>query len=107
MDHLGYDNIFSVITDDQQEAADLQFRADLMLTLRRMFEEKGWKQADIARALGIPQPRVSELMRGKIDLFSADKLIGFLARLDLRLRPRFDPQQGLACDIVRISTVPA
>ena len=107
MDDLGYDNIFSAMTEDLQEAADLQFRADLMLTLRRMFEEKGWKQADIARALGIPQPRVSELMRGKIDLFSADRLIGFLARLNLRLRPRFDPQQGLACDIVRISAVPA
>lgn len=107
MTQLGYDNIFSAIGEDDHEAADLQFRADLLLTLRRMFEEKGWKQADIAAALGIPQPRVSELMRGKIDLFSADKLIGFLARLNLRLRPRFDPQQGLACDIIPISAVSA
>ncbi len=107
MTQLGYDNIFSAIADSEPEAADLQFRADLMLTLRRMFEEKGWKQAEIARALGIPQPRVSELMRGKIELFSADKLIGFLASLNLRLRPRFDPQQGLACDIIRISAASA
>ena len=37
--------------------------------------------------LNIPQPRVSELMTGKVDRFSADKLIGFLARVGIRLKP--------------------
>lgn len=94
MTKLSYQNIFEAITDDPAEAADLQFRADLMLALRDLFESRNWTQADIGRALGVPQPRVSELMRGKISTVSADKLIGYLARLGLRLRPSFQARRG-------------
>lgn len=101
MARLDYDNIFDVITGSPAEAADLAFRADLMLTLRRLIEERGWRQSQIAEALGVNQPRVSELMRGKIDLFSADKLIGFLARLDVRLRPSVDATGRVVCEVVQ------
>ncbi|MBS0416361.1 MAG: XRE family transcriptional regulator [Proteobacteria bacterium] len=84
---LQYTNIFEALTDDAQEAADLQFRADLMLVLREFFREREATQAQIGRMLGIPQPRVSELARGKVDKFSADKLIGFLARVGIRFKP--------------------
>lgn len=101
MERLEFDNIFDVIADSPAEAADLQFRADLMLTLRKLLEERKLRQADIAEALGVSQPRVSELMRGKIDLFSADKLIGFLARLDVRLRPSVDASGRVVCEVVQ------
>jgi predicted XRE-type DNA-binding protein len=101
LERLEYDNIFDVMTDSPAEAADLQFRADLMLTLRKLLEEKKLRQAEIAEALGVSQPRVSELMRGKIDLFSADKLIGFLARLDVRLRPSVDASGRVVCEVVQ------
>lgn len=101
MERLEYDNIFDVIADSPAEAADLQFRADLMLTLRKLLEERKLRQAEIAEALGVSQPRVSELMRGKIDLFSADKLIGLLARLDIRLRPSVDASGRVVCEVVQ------
>lgn len=101
MERLEFDNIFDVIADSPAEAADLQFRADLMLTLRKLLEERKLRQADIAEALGVSQPRVSELMRGKIDLFSADKLIGLLARLDVRLRPSVDASGRVVCEVVQ------
>ncbi|MFN3319267.1 MAG: helix-turn-helix domain-containing protein [Allorhizobium sp.] len=101
MERLEYDNIFDVIADSPAEAADLQFRADLMLTLRKLLEERKLRQAEIAEALGLSQPRVSELMRGKIDLFSADKLIGLLARLDIRLRPSVDASGRVVCEVVQ------
>lgn len=101
MERLEYDNIFDVIPDSPAEAADLQFRADLMLTLRKLLEERKLRQAEIAEALGVSQPRVSELMRGKIDLFSADKLIGLLARLDVRLRPSVDASGRVICEVVQ------
>lgn len=101
MERLEFDNIFDVMTDSPAEAADLQFRADLMLTLRKLLEEKKLRQAEIAEALGVSQPRVSELMRGKIDLFSADKLIGLLARLDVRLRPSVDASGRVVCEVVQ------
>jgi len=101
LERLEYDNIFDAMADTSAEAADLQFRADLMLTLRKLLEERKLRQAEIAKALDVSQPRVSELMRGKIDLFSADKLIGFLARLDVRLRPSVDASGRVICEVVQ------
>lgn len=89
MPKLKFTNIFDAITDDAQEAADLEFRADLMLLMREYFRAQDCTQAEIGRMLGIPQPRVSELMTGKIDKFSSDKLIGLLSKLGIRLKPTF------------------
>ncbi len=84
---LKYSNIFEAITDNAEDAADMEFRADLMLVLRDYFRDQGMSQAQIGKKLGIPQPRVSELMTAKVDKFSSDKLIGFLARVGIRLKP--------------------
>jgi predicted XRE-type DNA-binding protein len=87
MEQLKYSNIFEAITDDPVEAADLKFRADLMLLLREYFRTQKATPADIGQRLGVPQPRVSELLTGKIDKFSADKLIGLAAKLGIRFYP--------------------
>ena len=88
---LKYSNIFEAITKNTEEAADLEFRADLMLVLRDFFREQEASQARIGQMLGIPQPRVSELMTGKVNKFSSDKLIGFLAKVGIRFRPATVP----------------
>jgi predicted XRE-type DNA-binding protein len=87
MERLKYPSIFDAISDDAVEAADLKFRADLMLLLREYFRAQNATQAAISRRLGVPQPRVSELLTGKIDKFSADKLIGFAAQVGIRFYP--------------------
>ena len=84
---LKYSNIFEAITENAAEAADLEFRADLMLVLRDFFREREASQKQIGQMLGIPQPRVSELLTGKVDKFSSDKLIGFLAKVGIRFKP--------------------
>jgi predicted XRE-type DNA-binding protein len=89
MSNLQFDNIFDVITDNAEESADLQFRADLMLVIREIIESKQWNQTEASEALGVAQPRISEIMRGKIALFSSDKLIGLLAKLGYQIRPQF------------------
>ncbi|NTG26202.1 XRE family transcriptional regulator [Agrobacterium rhizogenes] len=96
---LEYTNIFESITEDTALAADLQFRSDLLMTLIDIIEDKGWKQAEIAQALEIPQPRVSELLRGKISLFSSDRLIGYLGELGYRLRPSMDGNHKVICEV--------
>lgn len=90
MEKLEFNNIFDAIADDSGEAAELQFRADLMIVMRKIFESKGWAQKDIMKVLDIPQPRASELCRGKIDKFSSDKLIGFLAKLGFTFNPTYN-----------------
>lgn len=96
MEKLQYTNIFDAIADNPAEAADLEFRADMMLVLRNYFQSKDWKQADIMANLGITQPRVSELTRGKVDKFSSDKLIGFLAKVGYTIKPTLTLQDNQA-----------
>jgi predicted XRE-type DNA-binding protein len=84
---LKYSNIFEAITENAEEAADMEFRADLMLVLRDFFGEQEASQAEIGQMLAIPQPRVSELMTGKVHKFSSDKLIGFCAKVGIRFKP--------------------
>jgi predicted XRE-type DNA-binding protein len=99
MTQLQYDNIFDAITDDKAEAADLQFRADLLLVLNKMFEKKSFQQKDIMKALGIGQSRASELQHCKIDCFSSGKLLGFLAAFGVRLRLTIDVTSNEAITI--------
>ena len=65
MEQLKYSNVFDAITEDPVETADLKFRADLMLLLREYFRAQDATPADICQRLGVPQPRVSELLNGK------------------------------------------
>lgn len=64
----------------------LQLRADLMASLRLAIEARSWTQAQAAATLGIGQPRVSDLMRGKWDKFSLDMLIALAVRAGLHPR---------------------
>ncbi len=57
-----------------------------MIRLEKELESRGLKQAQAAKLLGISQPRVSDMLRGRIDLFSADALIDMLARLGIKVR---------------------
>jgi len=59
---------------------------DLGFPSEKEVRARGLKQARAARLLGITQPRVSDLLRGRIDLFSADMLIDLLARLGVKVR---------------------
>jgi len=94
MTGLVYKNIFEAITDDPTEAAELEFRSDVMIFLREYFRVKKMTPTEISKVLEVQQPRVSELMRGKIALLSTNTLIGYLARIGIRLRPVYQPTRG-------------
>ena len=79
-------NVFRDLGFSAEEAEHLRVRADLMIALQKAIAKRGLKQAQAARLLGVTQPRVSDLMRGRIDLFSADTLIDMLARLGIGVR---------------------
>jgi predicted XRE-type DNA-binding protein len=61
-------------------------RSDLLIQLQKMLEFRGLKQAEAAKILRVTQPRVSDLLRGRIDLFSTDALIDMLAKLGVVVR---------------------
>ena len=71
-------NVFSDLGFDPEEALNLRVRSDLMIELSKLIEERGITQTAAADMLKVTQPRVSDLMRGKIDRFSVDSLLEML-----------------------------
>jgi predicted XRE-type DNA-binding protein len=78
-------NVFRDLGFPAEEAESLRLRADLMVQIRRLIEGRKLTQAAAAKMLGVTQPRVSDLVRGKIDLFSIDTLVDMLARAGMRV----------------------
>ncbi len=74
-------NVFTDLGFPKEEAAHLLIRADLMSQLKRVIDTRGLTQKEAAEALGVTQPRVSDLVRGKIDLFTIDTLVEMLTHL--------------------------
>jgi len=62
------------------EAEHLRIRADLMLEVERIIEARGLTQAEAAKLLHVTQPRISDLIRGKLERFSIDTLVEMLSR---------------------------
>jgi predicted XRE-type DNA-binding protein len=71
-------NVFADLGFKAEEAENLKARADLMIELSQWIEAQKLTQAAAARLLGVTQPRISDLLRGKIDRFSVDGLIEML-----------------------------
>lgn len=90
---LEYTNIFDAITEDGAEASELQTRSDLMIEIRDIVNAKGWDQKQAAAAMGITQPRVSDLVNGRIEKFSIDKLMTCLYKIGFRFKPQFENGQ--------------
>lgn len=85
-------NVFRDLGFPEEEAENLKIRSALMGHLRRLIEAKGLTQAHAAKLMGVTQPRVSDLVRGKIDLFSIDALITMLAHLGAKVRVEVRPR---------------
>jgi len=79
-------NVFSDLGFPSEEAEYLKIRSTLMIHLRKTIEAKGMKQAEAAKLLGVTQPRVSDLYKGKIHLFSIDTLVDMLARAGVHIK---------------------
>lgn len=74
-----FSSVWDAIEDTPRQAASMRARSGLMMNLTEVIRESGMTQDDAAALFGVTQPRVSDLMRGKIDLFSLDTLIDMAA----------------------------
>ena len=87
-------NVFRDLGFSDEEAEHLKIRSDLMIQLQKVIAARGLTQARAAKILRVTQPRVSDLLRGRIDLFSTDTLIDMLARLDVRVNVILKPSRS-------------
>ncbi|MBS0508186.1 MAG: XRE family transcriptional regulator [Proteobacteria bacterium] len=78
-DQQRFASVWDAIEDTPQEAASMRARAALMMNLTEVIRKQGMTQAQAAALFGVTQPRVSDLMRGKVNLFSLDTLIDMAA----------------------------
>jgi predicted XRE-type DNA-binding protein len=79
-------SIWDALEDNAADAANMRARSELMIALRAKIE--GWKlnQTEAATRLGLTQPRLNDLMRGRIDKFSLDALINLARPAGLAVR---------------------
>lgn len=79
-----FDSVWDAITDTPQESASMKIRSDLMRALQTWLNNQECTQAEAATFFGVTQPRVSDLTRGRISLFSTDALLDMAATAGLR-----------------------
>ena len=83
-------NVFEDLGFSHEESRILAFKAQLAALVVRIADEKGLSQKKLAALWDVPQPRVSEVLTGKLTLISIDRLLGFLGSLgcEVTIRPR-------------------
>jgi Uncharacterized conserved small protein len=79
-------NVFRDLGFDAAESENLRLRSDLMIELSKLIQSRRLTQAKAADMFGVSQPRVSDLVRGRIDRFSVDTLVAMLGHAGLRVR---------------------
>jgi predicted XRE-type DNA-binding protein len=79
IEYESYDNVWDAIADTPDEAANLTARSDIMDKLVEIIKAGGWTQAEAAERCHVTQPRMNDLLRGRISKFSLDALVNIAA----------------------------
>jgi predicted XRE-type DNA-binding protein len=83
-----YENVWDALEPDPAKAENLKLRSSLMLALKRHIQREGLTQAQAAKVFGVTQPRISNLIHGKIDQFALDMLVKMATAAGLRVTMR-------------------
>jgi predicted XRE-type DNA-binding protein len=86
MQQKAYANVWDAIGDTPEEAANLRARAQLMHQISELVKSKRWKQTEAARHCRVTQPRLNDLLRGRISRFSLDALVNIATSLGQRVK---------------------
>ncbi len=90
MSNQRFASVWDAIEDTPQEAENMKLRSALMTALKSHIAQTKMSQAQAAQLFGVTQPRISDLMRGKINLFGLDALVNMASaaglHIDMRIR---------------------
>ena len=70
-----YNSVWDALADTPEEAANLRARAELMRQIAAIVKKNAWTQVGAAQRCGITQPRMNDLLRGRVSRFSLDALV--------------------------------
>ena len=85
MSNQRFASVWDAIKDTPQEAENMKLRSALMTALKIHLAQTNLSQAQAAQLFGVTQPRISDLMRGKINLFGLDALVNMASAAGLHV----------------------
>ena len=88
MNKKKFTSVWDAIEDTPEAGENMKLRSALMIALKEHIERNGIAQTQAAQLFGVTQPRVSDLMRGKINLFGLDALVNMAAAAGLHVEMR-------------------
>jgi predicted XRE-type DNA-binding protein len=80
-----FSSVWDAVADTSEQAANLRARAELMRQIAAVIEESNWKQSEAAQRCGVTQPRISDLLRGRVSRFSLDALVNIATAIGRRV----------------------
>ena len=80
-----YVSVWDAIADTPEQAANLRARAELMQKIAAIVKESGWTQLEAADRCGVTQPRINDLLRGRVSRFSLDALVNIATAIGRRV----------------------
>ena len=80
-----FDSVWDAIADTPQQAANLRARAELMRQIAAIIRANGWTQVTAATHCGVTQPRINDLLRGRVSRFSLYALVNIATALGRRV----------------------
>jgi len=81
-----YASVWDAIADTPGQAANLRARAELMQQISAVIGKRRWTQAEAASHAGVTQPRINDLLRGRVSRFSLDALVNISTALGCRIK---------------------
>ena len=91
----GSANVFADLGFGPQESQNLLLRSQTMVALVQWFNASGLTQAAAAKTLGVTQPRLNQLLKGKIEIFSLDALVNMVTSAGMRVGLSIRPQTSV------------
>ncbi|REE23476.1 putative XRE-type DNA-binding protein [Paraburkholderia sp. BL27I4N3] len=88
MSNRTFSSVWDAIEDTPEQAENMKLRSVLMMAIKDHIARTGMSQAEAAKCFCVTQPRVSDLMRGKINLFALDALVNMAVAADMRIEMR-------------------
>jgi len=90
LEYEEFANVWDAIADTPEEAANLTLRSELMDQIEELIKASGWTQAEAAKRCGVTQPRINDLLRGRISRFSLDALVNIASALGRKVTINLD-----------------
>lgn len=83
-------NVWDAIAETPEEAANLELRFELMERIAGIIKQNRWTQKEAAKQCGVTQPRINDLLRGRISRFSIDALVNIAAALGRKVKVQLE-----------------